>query len=109
MAAWREAERRLADATGDEAAAMKQEVTLHRDEFQELSAANMVDWMHKLAEAENRRSHATPSTLPFHTAARDTQAIASQIWEAARSSDEDTPQTKENRRQAVKPVRPGIA
>ena len=107
LAAWREAERRLTYATDDEAAAVRQEIKLHRDEFQELSAANMVEWMHKLAAAENRRSHATPSTLPFHRAARETQEIASEIWEAARSSDEDTPQTEENTRRALRPARPG--
>ncbi|HEY8847009.1 MAG TPA: hypothetical protein VIM24_10150, partial [Candidatus Limnocylindrales bacterium] len=63
--------------------------------------------MDKLREAESRRSHATPSTLPFHEAARDTQEIAAEIWEAARSSDEDTPQTEINRRRTPRPTAPG--
>ena len=87
---------------------MRREVKIHRDEFQELSAAHMAEWMAKLEEAEGRRSHATPSSVPFHVAARDTQEIASQIWEAARSSDEDTPQTDQNRRMTPRPVRPGV-
>jgi hypothetical protein len=108
LAEWRDAERRLAGALDGEAEAASREVKLHRDEFQELSAAHMVEWMGKLAEAEDRRSHATPSSVPFHVAARDTQEIASQIWEAARSSDEDTPQTDQNRRTTPRPVRPGV-
>jgi hypothetical protein len=109
LAAWRDAERRLTEATDDEAAAVRMEVTIHRDQFQALSAAHMVEWMDKLADAEHRRSHAIPSSVPFHTAARETQEIASEIWEAARSSDEDTPQTEENRRRGLRPVRPDAA
>jgi hypothetical protein len=60
----------------------------------------MAGWLAKLKDAEKRRSIATPSTAPFHEAARDTEEIAAAIWEAARSSDEDTPQTKENQRTA---------
>jgi hypothetical protein len=67
----------------------------------------MVEWIAKLHEAEGRRSNATPSTLPFHVAARDTQEIASEIWEAARSSDEDTPLTETNRRTTPRAIRPG--
>lgn len=59
--------------------------------------------------AEGRRSQATPSTPPFHEAARDTQEIAAEIWEAARSSDEDTPQTDLNRRATPRPARPGVS
>ena len=108
LAAWRDAERRLARAEEDEAEGLQVEVDLHRDEFQELSAEHMVEWMGKLREAEGRRANATPSTLPFHQAARDTQEIASEIWEAARSSDEDTPQNELNRRTSPRPVRPGV-
>ncbi len=67
----------------------------------------MVERIGSLREAESRRANATPSTLPFHEAARDTQEIASDIWEAARSSDEDTPATETNRRTTPRPVRPG--
>jgi hypothetical protein len=109
LSAWRDAERRLARAVDGEADALTREVAVHRDEFQRLSAEHMVQWIEKLHEAESRRSHATPSTPPFHQAARDTQEIASEIWEAARSSDEDTPVTELNRRQTPRPVRPGSA
>jgi hypothetical protein len=67
----------------------------------------MVERIGSLREAESRRANATPSTLPFHQAARDTQEIASDIWEAARSSDEDTPETDTNRRTTPRPTRPG--
>lgn len=107
LASWRDAERRHARAVDGEAAELSHEVDRYRDEFQRLSAEHMVEWMEKLHEAEDRRSHATPSTVPFHEAARDTQEIASEIWEAARSSDEDTPETKANKRTTPRPVAPG--
>ena len=105
---WRDAERRLAKAVDGEAAELAREVVSHRDEFQRLSTEHMVQWMDKLREAEGRRSHATPSTLPFHEAARETEEIAAEIWEAARSSDEDTPQTEANRRTTPRPSAPGV-
>ena len=108
LAAWRDAERRLDRAVDGEADLLAREVSEHRDEYQRLSAANMADWMAKLEEAEDRRSHSTPSTLPFHVAARDTQEIASEIWEAARSSDEDTPETDTNKRMSPRPTAPGV-
>ena len=107
LAAWRAAERRLAAATDGDADQLRDEVARHRDEFQRLSADHMVEWIAKLHEAEGRRANSTPSTLPFHVAARDTQEIASEIWEAARSSDEDTPATEINRRTTPRPARPG--
>ncbi|HET7026425.1 MAG TPA: hypothetical protein VFI28_01905 [Candidatus Limnocylindrales bacterium] len=107
LAGWRDAERRLAGAVDGDADALAQEVADQRDEFQRLSAQHMVEWIAKLHEAEGRRANATPSTLPFHVAARDTQEIASEIWEAARSSDEDTPVTDANRRTTPPPIRPG--
>jgi hypothetical protein len=109
LAAWRDAERRLAEAVDGEAEVLTREVALHRDEFQRLSAEHMVTWIGKLHEAEGRRAHATPSTPPFHEAARDTQEIAAEIWESARRSDEDTPQTVLNRRSTARPDRPGVS
>lgn len=88
---------------------MTREVGQYRDEFQRLSAEHMIEWIAKLREAESRRAHATPSTLPFHEAARDTQEIAAEIWEAARSSDEDTPETKANKRMTPRPSPPGVS
>lgn len=107
LEAWRKAERCLATASGEDAERLAHEVEIHRDEFQRISAQHMVEWIDKLQEAEGRRSSATPSTLPFHVAARDTQDIASEIWEAARSSDEDTPVTEANKRTTPRPPRPG--
>ena len=107
LAAWRDAERRLARAVDGDADRLTREVGIHRDEYQRLSAGNMNEWMARLDEAEGRRANATPSTPPFHEAARETQEIASQIWEAARSSDEDTPSTELNRRTTPRPAAPG--
>jgi hypothetical protein len=108
LSSWRAAERALKASTAEDTGALAPEVVRWRDLFQRLSAEHMVEWMGKLKEAEDRRSHATPSTLPFHLAARDTQEIASEIWEAARSSDEDTPVTKANKRTTPRPRRPGM-
>lgn len=109
LSSWRAAERRLADATTESSEDLTREVIRCRDMFQRLSAEHMVEWMAKLNDAESRRSHATPSTLPFHVAARDTQEIAAEIWEAARSSDEDTPETEANKRTTPRPPRPGMS
>ena len=107
LAAWRDAERRLTNAVDGDREAAAREVERHRTEFQRLSADHMVDRIDKLKEAEGRRSHATPSTVPFHEAARETQEIAREIWEAARESDEDTPQTPDNHRRTPAPNAPG--
>jgi acyl-CoA reductase-like NAD-dependent aldehyde dehydrogenase len=107
LAAWRDADRRLSAAADEERGELARQVTRYRSEFQQLSADHMVERIDKLREAESRRVHATPSTPPFHEAARDTQEIAGDIWEAARLSDEDTPQTVENRRTTPRPARPG--
>lgn len=107
LAAWRDAERRLAGAVHGDRAGIERQVDRHRSDFQQLSADHMVERIGSLREAEHRRANATPSTLPFHEAARDTQEIASDIWEAARSSDEDTPETETNKRTTPRPTRPG--
>ena len=107
LAEWREAERRLAHADEIDREATAREVERHRNEFQQLSANDMMNQIGKLKEAESRRSHATPSTVAFHEAARDTQEIASDIWESSRASDEDTPQTEANHRRTPAPSRPG--
>lgn len=93
LAGWRKAERRLAGANGD-TDAVQAEIKRHRDTFQRLSADHMIERMDALKEAEERRVSATPSTHPFHQAAQDEKVIADEIWESARESDEDTPQTR---------------
>lgn len=93
LAGWRAAERRLSHADGDRDA-IEAEITRHRSEFQRLSAAHMIDRMDALKDAEDRRSTSTPSTRPFHQAAQDEKVIADEIWESARQSDSDTPQTR---------------
>ena len=108
LAAWRDAERRLSQEVDGDIEGLTREVKVLRDEYQRLSTTNMTEWMARLDDAEDRRAHATPSTLPFHEAARDTQEIAAEIWEAARSSDEDTPKTDANQRTTPRPVAPGV-
>ena len=107
LAAWRDAERRLSRATDGDVDGLTRDVEVRRDAYQRLSAANMNEWMARLDEAEGRRANAAPSTLPFHEAARDTQDIAAEIWEAARSGDEDTPETALNRSTTPMPVARG--
>ncbi len=107
LAEWRAAERLQGQASDVDRAALTFEVEQHRDDFQRLSAAHMVEWIDKLQEAETRRANATPSTPPFHEAARDAEAIAAEIWDTVRSSDEDTPQTAANQRTAPKRHAPG--
>ena len=102
LRAWRGAERQQAQAVDGERESATREVTIHRAEYQRLSAEHMVGAIGRLQEAEDRRAHAVPSTPPFHEAARDTEEIAAEIWEAARRSDEDTPQTEANQRTAPK-------
>ncbi len=106
LAQWRAAERLQAEAVDGHREALTREVERRRDDFQRLSADHMIEWIAKLQEAESRRAHATPSTPPFHQAARDAEAIAAEIWDTARSSDEDTPQTTANQRAAPKPLVP---
>ena len=93
LAAWRDAERRLVGANGD-TEAVRAEIVRHRTEFQRLTTEHMISQMDALHHAEARRSTAVPSTEPFHEAAQDEKAIAADIWENARESDEDTPQTR---------------
>jgi hypothetical protein len=107
LRAWRDAERRLAAGEDGDVETLKSDVVRYRDEFQRLSAEHMVEWIAKLHEAEARRADAIPSTPSFHIAARDTQEIAAEIWEAARSSDEDTPETDANKRKTPRAIRPG--
>jgi hypothetical protein len=109
LGAWRDAERRLTHAVDAEREAPTRDVERHRAEHQQHATDHMVERIGSLQEAENRRSHATPSTPPFHEAARDTQDIASDIWEAARQSDEATPQTLENQRSTPRSSAPGSA
>ena len=98
----------MAAAVNGEDTEAAADVAHYRAEYQRLCADSMARWMAELQEAEGRRANATPSTLPFHEAARDTQTIAAEIWENARSSDEDTPQTERNRRKTPRPTVPGL-
>ena len=107
LEAWREAERRQALEVDGQRDALDREVERCRASFQQISSDHMVEQIGLLREAEGRRSHATPSTPPFHQAARDTEVIASEIWESAHSNDVDTPQTEANRRPGPPSTPPG--
>ncbi len=107
MAAWRDAERRLARAVGGERETIMRQVERHRTDFQMLSVDHMVARIGTQQGAESRRARATPSTLPFHEAAGDAHEMASDIGETARRSDEVSPETAENRRTTPTPTRPG--
>ena len=96
LAKWRASERKLAGANGD-TNVVQAEVDSHRDEYRRLSTDDMIERLDDLKDAELRRASATPSTEPFHRAAQDEKVIANGIWESARQSDEDTPQTRPER------------
>ena len=93
LAAWREAERLLAEAPEGREDGLKAQVDLRREQFQELSAAHMAEQIDRLKAAEQRRSASVPSTQPFHDAAREEKALAAEIWDEARLSDEETPKS----------------
>ena len=101
---WRKAERALAGETDGRKTQFEADVVRHRDEYQRLYTANMLENLDRLHDAEKRRSHATPSTPAFHEATRDTQDAAADIWHEARGGDLDTPQRGD--RPAVEEVSP---
>ena len=90
--AWRQAERELALSTDGRRVALEADIVLFRDEYQRLSTEHMLESLHLLHDAEDRRARSTPSTPEFHQATRDTQDIAAEIWHEARRGDLDTPQ-----------------
>ena len=89
---WRKAVRDLAAETDGRRSQLEGVVVRHRNEYQRLYSANMLDNLDRLHHAERRRSRATPSTPAFHEATRDTQDAAADIWHEARRGDMDTPQ-----------------
>lgn len=89
---WRKAERELAEETDGRRPQLEADVVRHRTEYQRLYTANMLENLDRLHEAEGRRAQAIPSTPGFHSATRDTQEIAADIWHEARRGDLDTPQ-----------------
>jgi len=96
LGAWREAERRLALGADGDTDAIKAEIERHKSEFQRLSTEHMIERLDALSDAERRRAAATPSTEPFHDAAKDEKQIAAEIWEHARASDEDVPGSEDH-------------
>jgi hypothetical protein len=100
---WRQAERELAAETDGRRPQLEADVVRHRNEYQRLYTANMLDNLDRLHDAEGRRARAIPSTPEFHDATRDTQAAAADIWHEARRGDLDTPQRGDRLPVQVKP------
>ena len=90
LAKWRAAILRRDAATDGDREALNAEAKRAGAEFQRLSAEHMAQQIDALQEAEARRKRAVTSTAPFHEAARDEKQIASEIWDTARVSDEET-------------------
>jgi cation transport regulator ChaB len=90
---WRAAEREHIES-GDGREDLEANVRRLRDEYQRLYTEGMAANIDRLHEADDRRSRATPSTLDFHAATRDTEEIAADIWEQARRGDRDSPPTR---------------
>ena len=96
LRAWREAEGELV-ASGDGRDDLEANVVHRRDEYQRLYTEDMTENLAQLREADERRARSVPSTPGFHSATRDTEEIAADIWEQARRGDRDGPQGKEGR------------
>ena len=92
LSRWRDATRRRDNATDGDRDALDLEVRRARDAFHQLSANYMMERIDALRDAEARRTAAVPSSDPFHQAARDEKAIAAEICDSARVSDEETPE-----------------
>jgi hypothetical protein len=90
LAAWRDAERRRAEADGHHTPEMDRELEETRAVYHKVAADHMAERLDALRAAEARRATATPSTDPYHDAAREERAIASEIWDDATHLDEDT-------------------
>jgi hypothetical protein len=90
---WRSAERQLFES-GDGRHGLEANVAKLRDSYQRIYTEGMVDNMERLHDADDRRARATPSTVEFHAATRDTEEIAADIWEQARRGDRDSPPTR---------------
>ena len=91
LQAWRDAERRRAEADGHHTPEMDHELEETRATYQKVAADHMAERLDSLRSAEARRAAATPSTDPYHDAAREEREIAAEIWDDASHLDEETP------------------
>jgi hypothetical protein len=91
LAAWRDAERRLAESADGHDEELRAEVARHRERFHTLSGTYMAGRIELLKDAEQRRRKSVASTPAFHDAAREEKELAAEIWDEARRSDEETP------------------
>jgi hypothetical protein len=83
LAAWRAAERRVAEADGNLTPEMARELVEAKWRYQEFATAHMTARIDALHAVEARRAAALPSTDPFHEAAAEDKAIARYIWAEA--------------------------
>jgi hypothetical protein len=90
LAAWRAAERRVAEADGNLTPGLIQELADARATYQEIATAHITERIDALHDAERRRSAAEPYSDPFHEAAAHQKAIADQIWSEAAQIDRAT-------------------
>ena len=91
LSAWREAQRRVDEADGHHTDEMEREVEATRTAYQQVAADQMAERLDDLKEVESRRAAATPSSEPYHGAAREEQSIATEIWREAREMDTSSP------------------
>jgi len=91
LALWREAERALSQGNGHTLDELVADVERARAAYQQVAGDHMAERIGALQDMEARRAAATPSTVPYHDAARAETVIAGEIWGDVRSMDEDTP------------------
>jgi hypothetical protein len=95
LAAWRAAERRIAEADGNLTPGMIQELAEARATYQEIATTHMTERIDALHAAERRRSAAEPSSDSFHEATAEEKAIANEIWSEADQIDRDARRASE--------------
>lgn len=88
--AWRKALRRLDGARGD-TKDLQRDVDDARREFQRVSAEDIAERIDALKQVEGRRQAFTPSTDRYHEAAAEETEIAREIFDSARTLDQDIP------------------
>jgi hypothetical protein len=91
LAAWRDAEKRRADADGHYTPEMDREIEETRRVYQRVAADHMAERLDALRDAESRRASATPSTDDYHDAAGEERAIAAEAGDDVKHLDNDTP------------------
>jgi hypothetical protein len=89
LAAWRAAERRVAEADGNLTPGMIQDLADARATYQEIASAHMTERIDALYAVEGRRSMAEASSDQFREAVAEQKAIANEIWSEADQIDRE--------------------